>query len=118
MARRASSVIYYCNRYGSVTDAEERNRLRNELMQEIIYNLIYVDGSRKWSRIATYFGTNTGSDASKTIRRNLRILTDENWGPNPLVKVIAGRYVINDSWSPEPPIKFENGRYRYVINDS
>ena len=117
MVRRTSSVIYYCNRYGNVTDVEERNRLRNELMQEIIYNLIYVDGPRKWSRITTYFGTRTGRNASKAIRENLKILTDEKWDPDPLIKVKGGRYVINDSWGPDPPVRFENGRYVIVIND-
>jgi hypothetical protein len=118
MVCRISSVIAYCSRYAGVTDVEERNRLRNDLMQEIICNLIYVDGPRAWSHIATYFGTNTGGDASKTIRRNMKILTDKDWGLDPLVKVEDGRYVINDSWSPEPPIKFENGIYRYVIDES
>jgi len=118
MVWRASSVIRYCNRYSNLTDVEERNRLRNELMQEIIYNLIYVNESQRLTDVTTYFGTRTGRDASKTIRRNLKILTDEDWGPDPLIKVKGGRYVVNDSWGPDPLIRFENGRYVIVVNDS
>lgn len=117
MMQRTSSVISYCNRYVRVADVEERNRLRNELMKGIICNLIYVDESQRWSDIATYFGTDTGSDASKAIRKNLKVLTDENWGLDPLVKVVVDRYVINDSLGSDLPVKFENGRYVIVIND-
>jgi hypothetical protein len=80
-------------------DLEERNGLKNDLIQEVIYNLIYVYGPRRIWDIAAYFGVQTGRKASKIIRENLKILTDENWDPDPLIKVEDSRYVINDSWN-------------------
>jgi len=117
MTWKNSSLINYLGRYGTVHDAKERCRLKNELMQEIICNLIYVYGPQRWSDITTYFGTTSGRKASKSLRDNMKTLTDENWGTDQLIKVRYGRYVINDSWGPDPPVKFENGIYVIVIND-
>jgi hypothetical protein len=76
---------------------EKRKKLQDKLIQEIIYNLIIVYGPQSLSNITMYFGSATGGNVSKRIRENLKILTYQNWGPDPLIKIENGRYVLNDT---------------------
>jgi hypothetical protein len=90
------------SRYSLVRDPEKRIRLRNEYIQEVIYSLVLkANGPLGFLDITRHFGTMGGGRGAKKVRENLNILTDENWGPGPLIKVVDGKYVLNDEINPE-----------------